>query len=330
LTATVDADVAAALLAHLFRRGLIASPAGYRVAALSGGVSNDVFTVFGDGFDVVVKKALGQLKVADHWSADRVRLQTEGGALMHIAELTPDAVPRVIDLSDEFLVIERAPRSWIDWKRELLFGEADPAVGFELGALLSAWQTSTYRDSAVAAQFGSRVVFHQLRVEPFYQTVAERRPDLASHIEEVVALMLERALCLVHGDYTPKNILVGPKGVDRRLWCLDWEVAHFGDPDFDPGLLIAHLIIKSIHTPAARTGLRQTARRFMDGLVGSPAGLDTEHLARQVACMLLARVYGKSPLAYLSNDERQEVSALGAALLARPPATLDEIWEMEP
>jgi aminoglycoside phosphotransferase (APT) family kinase protein len=315
---------------HLVARGLAREPSGLRVALLEGGVSNEVFAVTGPGVDVVVKRALGRLRVETEWLADTRRLQTEGRALRLAGELQPGSVPRVLDLDEQFLVIERAPHDWLEWRTRLLSGVAEPRIARVLGETLGAWQARTAAEPALVSDFADRTGFHQLRVDPFHRTVLDRHPELAGPISAVIERMLARQTCLVHGDYTPKNVLVPGDPAVPALWVLDWEVAHLGDEDFDPASMLAHLLIKTVHLPASAGDLRACAGAFLSGLRGSGlrGSADEAHLIGQVGCMLLARVDGKSPAKYLTAPEQHEVRELGRILLARPPAAAVGAWEL--
>jgi 5-methylthioribose kinase len=317
-----------ALTTHLLRRGLIAAPSGVTVRPLAGGVSNDVAAVTAPGLDAVVKQALGRLRVAEEWLADPARIDTEGRALRLAGRLRPGAVPAVYDSADGFLVIERAPDSWRTWKQDLLDGDVDVRVAENLGRALGAWQRRTAGSADVASEFSDLTAFTQLRVDPFHRTVAERHPDLADVIGLTVERMLRSSACLVHGDYTPKNVLVEPGSA--RVWVIDWEVAHVGDPTFDPAWTVGHLLLKSVHRPAAATAYATAAAAFLAAVAAEVSGAvaaDQEQLVRQVGCLLLARVDGKSPAEYLTDSERQRVRVLARRLLTGAP-TIATAWEL--
>ncbi|MBG0566968.1 phosphotransferase family protein [Actinoplanes aureus] len=316
------------LAGHLHRRGLTTSR-DVQVRPLAGGVSNDVVAVTAPDLDAVVKRALGRLRVAEEWLADPARLTTEGRALQTAGRLLPGAVPRVYDLADGYLVIERAPDTWRTWKQDLLNGAVDTRVAARLGRALGTWQRRTAGDAAIAREFADRTAFDQLRTDPFHRTVAARHPGLADVVNHTTAVMQESTVCLVHGDYTPKNVLVEPGG--DGAWVIDWEVAHLGDPTFDPAWTIGHLLLKTVHRPAATQGYAAAARTFLDSWAAELAGavrIDAAQLVRQTGCLLLARVDGKSPAAYLTETDRQRTRALARRLLSDPPPTTLDAWEL--
>jgi len=316
------------LATHLVRRGLAEESSGMEFAALAGGVSNDVLAVTAPGLDAVVKRALGQLRVAEDWFANPARIETEGQALRLAGRLTPHAVPAVLDLSDGYLVIERAPRTWHNWKDDLLIGQVHVPVAQGLGRLLGAWQRATAGAADVEEQFGDRTAFDQLRVDPFHRTIAARHPDLAEQIDRTVEVMGAATTCLVHGDYSPKNVLVDPVG--EGLWVIDWEVAHVGDPTFDPAWIIGHLLLKSIYRPASAGAYAEAARAFLTAFCAEVEGavvIDADQLVRQTGCLVLARVDGKSPVEYLDATGRARAREVGRRLLSDPPTTLLDTWE---
>jgi aminoglycoside phosphotransferase (APT) family kinase protein len=306
---------------HLLARGLLADAAAVSVDPLAGGVSSDIVAVSGPGVELVVKRALPRLRVAQEWLADDGRIVREARALELAAQLVPGAVPAVIDLDEETrtLVIERAPAGWRNWRDELLEGHIDESVAEALGSALARWHGGTA--ASPPAELADARVFVQLRLDPFYRAVADRHPRLAERIGAVADALLETHTCLVHGDFSPKNVLHG----DERLWVLDWEVAHVGDPCFDLAHLLAHLVLKAVHRPADARRYRSAAESFLRAYGRSPD--DGHGLIENLGCLLLARVDGKSPAPYLTEPERARVRALAVLLLSEPPAGALDVWE---
>ncbi|GAB2630497.1 phosphotransferase family protein [Nocardia goodfellowii] len=323
---TEYADLTDTVTAHLRARGLAAPETGLAVRALTGGVSNDVVAVTGQGVDVVVKRALSRLRVRQEWEADVGRLITEGRALRLAATVAPESVPPVLDLSDGFLVIGRAPDHWHTWKADLMAGVIDVHVAARLGEFLAELQRNTAgRVDRLRSEFGSRTAFEQLRVDPFHQQIRGRYPDLAPQIDRTIAVMAETTECLVHGDYSPKNVLVGDS--DAELWVIDWEVAHLGDPTFDPAWIIGHLLLKSIRRPDYSDRYRAAAATFLDAWNRTDPE-SVAQLIRQTGCLVLARVDGRSPVDYLDEPAQVAARSLGRRLLGDPPHSLPDAWRL--
>jgi 5-methylthioribose kinase len=298
------------------------------VSQLSGGVSNVVLAVECDAARVVVKQALPQLRVKDLWLAKRERAISEADALVLAGAITPGVVPTVIDVDRErcALTIASAPPEWVTWKSHLLGGVVDPDVGSRLGDTLAKWHSATFGDALVAERFADYEAFDQLRVDPFHRTVSARRPELAAAITRLVAQMEATHVCLVHGDYSPKNVLVGD-----GMWVIDFEVAHFGDPVFDVAYMLNHLLLKLIHMPGSASALETTATRFWEAYgAGVPDGLRpaTQYLLAHVGVLMVARVDGKSPVEYLTPGGQDLARELGSWLLLDPPGSLHEALVM--
>jgi 5-methylthioribose kinase len=308
--------------AYLVERRLVPAGARLRVAPLAHGVSNVVLAVEADGFAAVVKQALPRLAVAEEWLAKRERTLTEAAGLELAGRLTPGAVPRVLDVDEErcAAAVELAPPALRNWKLELLEGRCDPEVAARLGELLGAWHRGTEHDPAIAARFGDGEAFEQLRVDPYHRTVMRRRPALARAVGELVEEMLDTHACLVHGDFSPKNVLAG----GGTVWVLDFEVAHCGDPVFDLAFMLNHLLLKAIHRPGSLAGYRSCAEAFLSAY-GREA--HPEYLLGHTGALMVARVDGKSPAEYLTEPERLAARALGSRLLLDPPASVGGAWD---
>jgi 5-methylthioribose kinase len=174
-------------------------------------------------------------------------------------------------------------------------------------------------DAEARATFAGQEVFIQGRIDPYHRFTARRHPGLAEAIEREVERMLATRVTLVHGDYSPKNLLA----LSGRPKMLDFEVAHWGDPSFDVAFCLTHLVLKVIHFPNGRTRYLDVARIYWDGY-GSP--LDEGAVVAELGCLLLARIDGKSKEDYITAEpERQGARDLGAWLLCERPG-IGELW----
>jgi len=310
------------VVAYLRNRGLTLS-AGSDVRPLGGGVSNVVLAIGEGTGSMVVKQALPRLRVADKWWAPRERALAEADALDLVNRITPGNVPQVLDRDPDrcALVVERAPSEWEDWKSLLLAGTIDPSVGARLGSMLARWHNATFQVSTLSPRFSAREPFEALRIDPYYRTVARRLPHTSSLVLRYVDEMQARRLCIVHGDFSPKNVLVGP---EPELWVIDFEVAHIGDPAFDVAFLLCHLMLKSLHRPQLAAEYDRCAADFASTYQGGARpelAPSWEYVLGHVGCLLLARVAGKSPAEYLTAEERSRALRFGEILVSGPPGT---------
>jgi 5-methylthioribose kinase len=314
---------------YLAERGVAAAGEPTSAVSLGGGVSNVVLAVRLGKRRVVVKQSLPQLRVADEWLAKRERVLTEAAALRWASRVTPGAVPAVYDVDPErcVIVIEHAPDGWRNWKDELLAGRADPVVADRLGRILAAWHTTSFLNAGEARRFDDSEAFEQLRVDPYYRTIMRRHPDLDALVRPYVEQMLATRRCLVHGDYSPKNVLLG----DGDLWVVDFEVGHLGDPVFDVAFLLNHLLLKAIHRPSAVTAYARCAdalwAAYANGTSREVRPADA-YVFGHVGCLMVARIDGKSPAEYLTADERVTARGLGIRLLREPPVAPSGAWRL--
>jgi tRNA A-37 threonylcarbamoyl transferase component Bud32 len=311
------------VLAYLASRGILRADGGPANAVmLDGGVSSVVLRVTDGDHDFVVKQALPQLKVAQKWLAPRERTLTEGRALNWFNTLTPDNVPGFIDLDDQRLVLTMtaAPLSAASWKTDLLAGAVDPDVGHTLGTVLATWHAPVGVGDRLVGMFDDPESFRQLRLDPYFGPILHTRPDVAVSLRAQLDVMADRHDCLVHGDFSPKNVMVWEGG----CWVLDFEVTHLGDPAFDVAFLLHHLLMKAIHRPQWRGGYAAAGLRFTSAYRAIRA-IDEEHATALTGALLLARVLGKSRAEYLTESERARVERLGLEFLNHPDESIDDV-----
>lgn len=313
--------------AYLRARGVVKGCE--RVEELPGGVSGRVYRAWTGASSVVVKQARHRLAVAGEWRAPAERVLAEAQALELLHALTPTAVPAVLDVDADRLAmtIEAAPVSWRDWRSELLGGRVQEHVAARTGALLAGWHAATPGGAGCPPRVvDGAETFEILRLRPFFTAVAEREPDLAARIEGVATRTRDQTrTSVVHGDLSPKNLLVDPTG--DGLWVIDMEVAHVGDPTFDLAFMLSHLLLKVVHLPERRASLRAAASAFVRAY-REAGGADPEpdHLSDQIACLALARVRGTSPAGYLTTVDQAVVTATARDLLVRPATEVEELF----
>lgn len=269
-----------------------------------------------------VKRALAQLKEAAEWQAPVSRNAVEWAYMQVASAIVPEAIPRPIAHDQQrglFAMAWLAPEDHALWKAELLAGRVDPAFAEHLGTLLGRIHARTARDETMLACFATDANFEPLRIEPYLRTTAQAHPDLAELIEGIASETAATRRVLVHGDVSPKNILVGPRGPV----LLDAECAWFGDPAFDIAFCLNHLVIKARVVAGARAALLAACERLSAAYLAEVdwepvVGLEAR-AARLLPALALARVDGKSPVEYLDEAQRTQLrSAARSAQVARP------------
>jgi len=314
-------------VAYLRQQGWI-GPGAATVEALGWGVSNAVFRVQTPERLFVLKQSRPQLRTRDAWfsNLDRVYRELEVMQVLHPL-LPPLTVPEVlhVDRANYVFAMAHAPLSARVWKEQLLAGEVDLALAEQVGRVLGQMHQATAHIPALVERFQDHAVYIQLRVDPFYRRVQERRPEVAEAIAPIIERMLSLRQGLCHGDYTPKNILTHEQG----FTLVDYETAHQGDPTMDLGLCLAHLLLKAITRPADPRYLEIT-RMFWRGYLREAdflpaATLEARGIEHCGVC-LLARVDGTSPVDYLPGEAAIEaVRRLGRKLLLDRVKRWDEV-----
>lgn len=329
----LDIEEPEQLLEWLRSTGHISPDEAPRIEVLAGGVSNRTVRVerttpHRDAW--VIKQALPKLRVDVDWYSDPARVHREALGLRWLERLAPPGsiAPRVAeDQTHHVLIMQAVPRPHENWKTALLAGRIDPALCQQFGKLIGTIHREAFlRRDELFEDFSDRSFFESLRLEPYYGYTAQQVPTAAGFLQALMDATRARQLTLVHGDYSPKNILVH----NERLVLLDHEVIHWGDPAFDLGFGLTHLLSKARHLSHLQTEFAAAARAvwqsYLVTLQASPwqAGLE-QHVVRHTLGCLLARVAGRSPLEYLDRQERAAQQQRVLQLLHSVPDTVEEL-----
>jgi hypothetical protein len=205
-------------------------------------------------------------------------------------------------------------------------GELESRTARTVGEVLGMLHRRSRQEPDLCNQFADRQDFLALRVDPYLMVTAERRPNLAASICKHAERMLAVTDCLVHGDYSPKNLLVGPDRADQVV-LLDHEVSHWGDPSFDTAFCLTHLHLKACTFPSRAADFLELADLFWRSYLSQASPVDTRAFEKDtvglLGCLLAARVDGKSPAEYLTTELlRERVRALARRILLEELSTL--------
>jgi aminoglycoside phosphotransferase (APT) family kinase protein len=293
------------ILNLLRRDGLVRADAP-RLTPLAGGVSCEIYLVEDDANRFVVKRALPRLNVKAEWFADVKRNRHEWEFIRYVARFLPAAVPALQYCSapDNYFVMEHLNGVFSNWKQLLLAGHASEDQAANAGNLLAQIHRQSTGDAEAARLFDTTPNFFQLRLDPYLLAAGEKNPPLRPLLEAEAARLAATRECLVHGDFSPKNILLSP----GRLVLLDCEVAWYGDPAFDLAFFLTHLFLKALFHAPREIGLRPMIEKFRSAYqVARPAPELEPRAGRLLLMLMLARVDGKSPVEYLAAARQQFV-----------------------
>jgi 5-methylthioribose kinase len=306
----IDIEDFGQLLGYLRDTSRIGSVEKPILRKLSGGVSNKTLLLTrSDGESWVIKQALPKLRVQSDWYSDPARIQVEANGLRYLPRVTPKGTIASLlfqDTGQNLLAMQAVPEPHQNWKQLLLRGEIDEPFFEQFAKILGSIHRESFKlRDEFAPIFAGKQFFRTLRLEPYYEHSATVVQQAAPFLEELTEWTLSRSDTLVHGDFSPKNVLVH----HEHLILLDHEVLHFGDPAFDIGFSLTHFLSKALHLPQKRQALVGAAqlywRRYLDEVRGAPwiAHLDFR-AAQHTLASLLARICGRSPLEYLNEEER--------------------------
>lgn len=302
---------------YLKERGVAPPGAEVAVRPLGGGISNTVLLAEWPGDAVVVKQPLAELRVDEVWEFDRARVFVERDCMAVLGDLLPGSAPAVVFSDDErFLFgMTLAPAGGVVWREEHDGGNADPSRTGLAADLLARLHAATVGDASIAERFADRMPLVQGRVDPYHRTAAARHPDLRPAIDAEVERLLATRRCLVHGDFSPKNLIVYP---DRML-MIDFEVAHHGDPAFDVAFLLALMLLDGIRH--GRPEFFEESRRFWElyRAAAGPAAAGEDAVVAELGCIVLARIDGKSRLPLAEDVQESGRELARRLLLERPP-----------
>ena len=322
------------VLAALARMELVRPDEQPPIVPLAGGVSSDILRVDLEDGPICVKRALPRLKVAANWQAPVERNRYEVEWMRIVGALVPGAVPRILGADPEtgmFAMQFLDPASYPVWKEQLRDGKIAVETAREVGRLVATIHGYTAGDAGMAARFATDHIFFPIRLEPYLSATAKKHPDCAGQLDELVRVTRTTSRALVHGDISPKNILIGPRGPV----LLDAECAWYGDPSFDLAFCLNHLLLKCLWRPQWRVRylacFDALAAAYLAGVTWEPAAELEARAAHLLPGLLLGRVDGKSPVEYItSEDGRDRVRRVARALLLDPVDELSRVrtaWE---
>ena len=286
---------------YLIKEGLVNSEDRVHVEYLSGGVSCRVWKIVRDKDRWVIKQALEKLDVKADWFSDVERIHREHHVMKQIERIVPDSnVPKVlhVDYVNHVYTMTCAEEGVETWKDQMMNGIFNVSTAISASTLLSQIHSQSHKiEEEQKAEFSDQKYFNQLRIDPFHRFLIQKYPELSSDINKLIDELTLEKICLVHGDFSPKNMLVQKNG---EIVLIDFEVAHWGNPVFDLAYCLGHLMLKAWHLKKYEE-LLSLIRAFLDSYKGK-----VSNLLPHLGLMLLARMDGKSPVNYIQDESLKQ------------------------
>lgn len=301
----------------------------FRIVYLFGGVSGTTALVSQKEKEVIVKQALSKLKVNEEWLCDpkRMEIEMKSNAIYH--QLVPENVPAVIsyDKENNIFVREAAPEQCHMWKKDLMTGKLDFQVAKKVMDTLAIVHNKCTGDEQVAREFANKEFFYELRISPYIHFTCDRHPQLKEYAAPIIGELMESEITLVHGDYSPKNVVI----FGEKVYVTDFEVAHYGHPSFDLGFLCNHLTLKAIHMRDFGDGFLAMMRYVLKSYFAQCEFMDKKSLEESflklLPLLMIARVDGKSPVEYIVDPKEKEfVRTLAFGLIDNKIVGIEDLF----
>lgn len=316
--------------------GLIGRGERPMITILTGGISSFIVRADTSRGPVCVKRALPQLQVAAEWIAPVERNSAEVAWMKIAARVAPGFVPEILGEDSEgraFAMPYLDPAQYAVWKEQLRDGIVTPSTAEAVAGNLGCVHAATALKDDIDKAFANDATFFAIRLEPYFGATAAVHPDCAHVLNGLIETTASTKLALVHGDVSPKNILVGPRGPV----LLDAECAWYGDPAFDVAFCLNHLLLKCLWRPANTVNFLHCFDVFSATYLSAVRWESGEALearaCRLLAALLLARVDGKSPVEYLTEERQHALVRRVAKQFLHEPArklsAMRNVWASE-
>lgn len=308
---TIDIEDEKSLLFYLFAQKLMSKQDTLTSQLLSGGVSNKTVFVKINNIAYVMKQGLNKLRVPSDWFSNPARIQREALGMQALKKILPDhqiTNLKFVDNENNILMMEAVKQPHENFKTLLLKGEDQSHLIKKMALMLATIHKSTWQKNEFKKDFGNTAFFQELRIDPYFYFCASKFPVVMSWFQKNIFDHLKIKNCLVHGDFSPKNILVH----QNKLVLLDHEVIHFGDFAFDFGFVGAHLFLKSVHLKSEHflKNLLEFSSTYFDEMQDLVTAADQTRAYHYFLACLFARVAGKSKTDYLDGALEEKLKEI--------------------
>ena len=311
--------------------GLIEPQDALTATALTGGVASDIAHVQAADRDFCVKFALPKLRVQADWYAPVERNLAEYRWLETYASIDPEgAIPlfgHSPSLNGFVMGYLSGPNTYL-LKSALFEGKCTRQDAHNIGRILGRIHQISTESQFDTTPFDNRDNFYDLRIEPYLIHTAKSHEAVADKLTEMADLLYQSKQVLVHGDVSPKNILIH----DGRPYLLDAECATMGDASFDVSFCLNHFILKALHVQSHREDYFGLCDGFWQAYKAEIDFEDITSLERRISqlipMLLLARVDGKSPVEYLTQKTSAEIRRIALSAINDQPATILQLIKL--
>ena len=271
---------------------------------LTGGVSSEVYHVKTIKNNYCIKRSLKRLLVKKKWIVNTNRIKFEYLWLKHCQNILKRNIPNTYEFNNKkkYIVMEYLKTSQYKTLKQLYFNKiininTIRSISKHLYKIHS--NSSNYKTKKTFE--GNYKNFYDLRLDPYFNEVGRVYPKYKGYIKKINESYIKHSNTLVHGDFSPKNILVGK----NKIIYLDAECCNFGDPVFDLVFFTNHLLIKSIFFKDKSQEFIKLYisfyKEYLSNLSTKNFNSYIDRIIKMTPIMLLSRVDGKSPVEYINK-----------------------------
>ena len=277
---------------------------------LAGGVSSEVYHVRTNKNNYCIKRSLKRLLVKKKWIANTNRIKFEYLWLKHCQNILKRNIPNTYEFNDKkkYIVMEYLKTSQYKTLKQLYFKRI---ININTIKLISKHlykihsNSSNYKTKKTFE--GNYKNFYDLRLDPYFNEVGRVYPKYKEYIKKINENYIKNSSTLVHGDFSPKNILVDK----NKIIYLDAECCNFGDPVFDLVFFTNHLLIKSIFFKDKSQEFIKLYvsfyKEYLSNLSTKNFNSYIDRIIKMTPIMLLSRIDGKSPVEYIIKENIKNI-----------------------
>ncbi len=296
---------------------------------LKGGVSSEVYYVKTHNNNYCIKRSLKKLLVKKKWIVNTNRIKFEYLWLKNCKNLLNNNIPKTYEFNDKkkYIIMEYLDQLEYKTLKELYF---EGKINIKTIKLISKHLYKIHSNSN-SLDFkktfeGNSKNFYDLRIDPYFNEVGRVYPKYKSYISNINKEYFKYSTSLVHGDFSPKNILIGK----NKILYIDAECSNFGDPVFDLVFFSNHLLIKSIFFKENSEKFAKSYmifyKEYLKELSKKSYNAYLNRIIKMTPIMLLARIDGKSPVEYIKTNKLKNIIRKNAfKLLSRKIENLKDI-----
>jgi tRNA A-37 threonylcarbamoyl transferase component Bud32 len=329
LPANDSGDSSTEIIDMLKKMSLLAQGDRARITRVGTGGTSQIYRVKLGWGTICVKRALPKIKFTGDGTLPLERNSFECEWLKLARAIVGDAVPDVLGDGPGLFAMEYLdPARHANWADMLEEGDINPSTAAEIGRMLGRIHAATANNFAVAQRFATDHIFRAARIEPLLLATADAQPIVAARLRQLAMNTERNKLALVHGDFTPSNFLIGPKGPV----LLDAEYAWYGDPAFDLALCLSHLMVACILRPQWRdyylTCYTAFCAAYAQRVTWEMPEQTNERAALLLPALVLAHAYGRGPSEGMPREtDKEAIAGPARRLLLDPVVRLGAVRE---